>query len=759
MGKQAERRRKNSRKLEKEYKFDQEIVIGLRTPQPPHQHITLVGQDQDFSRLPFTRTARNAHDLNRSQFPISRSLCDICQCIFQTDCDVADLGKPTYAHYESESELQTAKNLGCYICTLLWQEINEQQASLKTNSVNDSDKVLLPRRLCYRLETQDWGNEYLTFGYEDKESTVIGWKQVLKLELLRASDIEPTLSKTPLSSNTEQKACLDVARNWLSQCRSGKHWNCKKVCPDAYQVPTRLVNCGELASGDWPRLCERGDLPHDAEYVTLSHCWGKYPIFSLSTKNIEILKYGLPLDLLPKTFLDAIFVTRELGFKYVWIDSLCIVQDCDEDWRREAEQMGTYYQNAILNIAATSVSDGRMGFFRARDPNFLLPYKVFANWDGPWPYLNTPRKGHYYLCNTIWDNEINGSPLNRRCWVVQERILSPRVLHFGTTQIFWECTSMTANEVFAAGFHASMNVPPAKNSIPVNRERRTPLRNEHFYALWANIVQIYSRGGLTRTSDKLIAISGIAARVQTLLQDVYLAGLWKKSLPRQLLWKVSPGCEITGLPLESRAPSWSWASLDAPVDFFDATRNIERDDHEVLHASLAETQTILSIPTGPMQVAEGYIRLKGPLKRASVSTGHFVTTFRQWVIDSTVVELDFYPDMSETWQGPTKKEGWCSLVQESPGELYVRIGDSLNLYSDVYLMPIRSDEDVVYGTLCLHGLILSPTYRARGEFFRLGKFTAEEASDHKTILGSSRGLDELMYEVFDGLREYTIKIV
>lgn len=572
-------------------------------------------------------------------------------------------------------------------------------------------------------------------------------------------DIEPTLSEAPFSSSTEQEACLEVARNWLNQCRSGKHQNCKKGFPDAYQIPTRLVNCGEPASGDWPRLCERGDIPHNAEYVTLSHCWGKYPIFSLSTKNIQILKRGLPLDLLPKTFLDAIFVTRKLGFKYVWIDSLCIVQDFDEDWRREAEQMGTYYQNAILNIAATSVSDGRMGFFRARNPNFLLPYKVFANWDQPWPILNTPRKGHYYLCSKIWDNEIEDSPLNRRCWVVQERILSPRVLHFGTTQIFWECPSMTANEVFPAGFHHSMYVPPTKYSIPVDREPNTPLRNEHFYGLWKDIVQIYSRGGLTHKSDKLIAISGLAVRFQTLLQDEYLAGLWKNSLPRQLLWKVSHECEITGLPVESRAPSWSWASLDAPVDFFDATRNIYGNEDEVLHASLVETQTILSIPIGPMQVAEEYIRVKGPLKRASVSNGDFSITHRQWVIDSTVVELNFHPDMSETWQRPTRKKGWCSLVQESPGEFCIKIGDGLNLYSDVYLMPIRSDEDEVYGLFWLHGLILSPTCRARGEFFRLGMFTAEEPSDHKTILGPSRGLSESMYEVYDGLREYTIKII
>ena len=165
------------------------------------------------------------------------------------------------------------------------------------------------------------------------------------------------------------------------------------------------------------------------------------------------------MEELPKTFRDALFVTSHLAIGYIWIDSLCIFQDDYEDWQREAAAVCDTYTHAVCNIAATNANDSSGGLFFERRPAAEDPFQSYLNCtivqrdtDG----LSSDRLSHYhgefwFVVKDHWEKDLELAPLNRRAWVMQERFLSPRVLHFSRSQIFWECLEITAGEMFPLG--------------------------------------------------------------------------------------------------------------------------------------------------------------------------------------------------------------------------------------------------------------------------------------------------------------------
>jgi hypothetical protein len=178
-------------------------------------------------------------------------------------------------------------------------------------------------------------------------------------------------------------------------------------------------------------------------YTTLSHCWGKVEFLQLLKGNFASMKEGIKIDDLPKTFQDAVAITRRLGVRYLWIDSLCIIQKSTEDWARESSMMGDVYQNGLCNIAATGAPDGQWGCFMERDP--ILAQKCEVRVDRPLSKFNL-KPGLYDLVpRNLWEGGLSNAPLNKRAWVAQERILAPRVLHFGRNQLFWECNGLVSS--------------------------------------------------------------------------------------------------------------------------------------------------------------------------------------------------------------------------------------------------------------------------------------------------------------------------
>jgi len=150
---------------------------------------------------------------------------------------------------------------------------------------------------------------------------------------------------------------------------------------------------------------------------------------------------------LPKTFREAISVVRHLGIEFIWIDSLSIIQDSKEDWAHEAALMHQVYTNAVLNIAADDAIDSTKGLFRNRHPEMCKPLEVNVAW-------TERHQGTYFAVNNeLWQNSMKASVLNTRAWVLQESLLSRRILHFGRFQLFWECNTGKACEVHPTGLY------------------------------------------------------------------------------------------------------------------------------------------------------------------------------------------------------------------------------------------------------------------------------------------------------------------
>jgi hypothetical protein len=159
------------------------------------------------------------------------------------------------------------------------------------------------------------------------------------------------------------------------------------------------------------------------------HRWGADTACALRN-NVEFLLPGLDFEQLPKNFQDAITTTRLLGIRYLWIDSLCIIQDDEEDWLRESVNMEKVYSSAYVTIAATS-SKSDEGFLH-RSPTYFarLPDSVELR-----------QAAFLSRMEGDFERDVEKGELNQRAWVLQERFLSPRIIHFASAQTYWECGS------------------------------------------------------------------------------------------------------------------------------------------------------------------------------------------------------------------------------------------------------------------------------------------------------------------------------
>lgn len=198
-------------------------------------------------------------------------------------------------------------------------------------------------------------------------------------------------------------------------------------------MPTRLLDVGSL---DQPQLRLHLTIPNSPQisYMTLSHCWGQLRIKRLELGTLRQMREKIDMHDLTRTFQDAIQFTRESGIKFLWIDSLCIIQDSPTDWEKESEMMRDVYKNAFCNITATAAPDGRSGCFFERDLVLSQSLRVEIGSGGAGPPIL-----YDFIFRDEWKRSVVDAPLNRRAWVLQEKFLSPRTLHFARDQLFWEC--------------------------------------------------------------------------------------------------------------------------------------------------------------------------------------------------------------------------------------------------------------------------------------------------------------------------------
>ena len=355
---------------------------------------------------------------------------------------------------------------------------------------------------------------------------------------------------------------VDMASIWLRECLS--HHECHKE-PIPYH-PTRLLHVGEQSS--YIKLIITAMWQPKRCYLTLSHRWdsGDYP--KLTSSTIDEFQRKIEVSTLPLTFQDAIDVTRRLGVNYLWIDSLCIIQDEPDrtDWLYESPKMCDIYSNALLNLSATGTSTSSSSMFYERDLRSLTPGLIEVE-------LDHQIRQYRVVDGSMWEDEVTKASLNNRAWVFQERLLARRVLHFGKRQLAWECCELNATETFPKGLPGTFVDPLRKPQLGLVLQKCnwpiSPEIRQRAYGWWRDMVENYSRCSLTDPGDKLIALSGVAERVKHSTCDDYMAGMWALTIAYDLPWwrEEHDRERFQHLCLPYRAPSWSWASVEGEIHF------------------------------------------------------------------------------------------------------------------------------------------------------------------------------------------------
>ena len=367
------------------------------------------------------------------------------------------------------------------------------------------------------------------------------------------------------AQDTDSDETWRLVKSWLHTCLN-THGECATKLISSGGLPTRLVDVG--LDDTAVRLCQGDSLPRDTRYLTLSHCWGSVAFTTLTRSNLHKFKRRIPTQKLTKTFQDAIVTTRRLGFRYLWIDSLCIIQRNVVDWQRELTKMESVYTNSTLNICASDSADGEAGCFFQRDATRLYGCRVQACFD-PDDSTRTCSLDCFPL--DYAKKRLESNVLESRAWVFQEKILAPRAILMGASEVVWECREVAASETCWSSFE-----PPRRTraSVITSWTARPP---QSVSELWCDCVLAYSRGQLTFPRDRLAAISAVARQFAARFNTTYVGGLWEEDLLHQLLWYSVLGDQRLR-PSEYRAPSWSWASVDGQIDW---QRSLSGNDGEL----------------------------------------------------------------------------------------------------------------------------------------------------------------------------------
>ncbi|KAI1443507.1 heterokaryon incompatibility protein-domain-containing protein [Annulohypoxylon stygium] len=487
------------------------------------------------------------------------------------------------------------------------------------------------------------------------------------------SDVGNDFVKPINGESTSSASTWDLVLSWLCECKS-THQRCADRRNNLGWYPTRLLDIqssSALVSSKEEsfKIVDGSDIPSGLDYVSLSHRWGSSKMPRLTVANMPRYRGGVLISELPTTFRDAITITRRLGVRYLWIDSLCIIQEGDDghDWVREGSLMAQVYSNCLMNVSADWGS-GEDGLFFSRNPRSFRKFELelritVGEQKRNRKRLRTTDHAMYTHVPIYNLEEIEISPLAGRGWVFQERILSPIVLHFGSKEVVWECCQKLVSENLPQGLpnisldHMSLlESATLKRLDPSGDPYWTQLLSQAFrslpasstvddapYLLWWFLMARYCRCALTYTSDRLVAISGIARYIKNIIKDQYIAGMWRKYLTIEMGW--SARSPTSGRHLEMEPVQL----LSSPADSTTDRRS---------------RKPVLEDIFGPLTEPGIQIRVRGSLKLAKIRRGR-----RDWYIlpidnhesdgyhsdnepKGVLVKLDFIPSEIEEAEFP-----------------------------------------------------------------------------------------------------------
>jgi hypothetical protein len=507
----------------------------------------------------------------------------------------------------NKAELSRSANNGCVVCSLLLEGSRHFESKLE--GLKDHDRIHI------------WGDNVDGGGSVEMEIFRDGALK-LRLEFFvakgKTSYLKGARMLPTIPGDTRAPASTDWAKQRLQQCIDSHTFCGQRSVP---KLPTRVL---EIGPDKEDRLSVKLLRTRGVEgrYACLSHRWSKPATLVTESSNFASHAKGIDWVALPKTFKEAILIAKDLGLRYIWIDSLCIIQNNEDDKQRELAMMSSIYANSHITIAATQ-SDGEMrgcysaGSFYHQDHRLSLKQ----------PDATTV-EADLYVREKITHIGERGvvTPLLKRGWVCQERLLSPRVLHFCEKELVWECEESSScqcscfdppirlkekySEIFrhievieenaaivavddvsisdAAHPILDIALPEQASRIPgfdgdgVEPRPGIPRisfgpepeyissqeLDDNVILKWRQIIHDYSGMDLSKKSDRLPAIAGVASQIGELLNSKYLAGLWQTALPGDLLWRTDHTIESGQHRSDYRAPSWSWASVDGKIKHY-----------------------------------------------------------------------------------------------------------------------------------------------------------------------------------------------
>ncbi|KAK7435163.1 hypothetical protein CaCOL14_000034 [Colletotrichum acutatum] len=422
---------------------------------------------------------------------------------------------------------------------------------------------------------------------------------------------------------------LSLVKDWVREC-DDQHQSCHSA---PTSLPTRVVDVGIAGVREPQLVVTSGEV---GRYMTLSHCWGLHPVIRTTSDTIDDHIKSLPLSRLPPTFRDAVLITRSLGVQYLWIDSLCIVQDSKEDWELESVKMGTIYASSSLTIAASASADSTGGCFLPRSTSNHVQVKSTQKNNSELvsiPVFLRPRPRDF--------SHLPQSILHSRAWVTQERLLSARIVHYDTDQLLWECreSRLAEDGVPTDAFNVQNLVWDERLhlSYPFAQGR---LSTSEFVWDWYDMVSAYSKRGITKSYDRLPALSGLAKVMEECTGQRYLAGLWRNHLHFGLLWRRGENW-LEAPPNGFRAPSWSWASLEGAV-MMPEIGTILPSGNEMeaaVRIIQAETTPLGLDPRGMLR--SGYLQLEGKLRRADLREDPEAPGYQRFSTSRKDLAIDF----------------------------------------------------------------------------------------------------------------------
>lgn len=385
------------------------------------------------------------------------------------------------------------------------------------------------------------------------------------------------MSQIPYDKRVEGNEKFGLARKWLNDslhhseraladnCSSSQTFT-EPLASPSYgslsrpkpSLPSRILDLESNGTQlrDAIRLqCITSDCK--ADYFTLSYRWAQSDPFTTTKENLadhcrEIRFYDLP-----RTLQDAVIVTREMGVRYLWIDALCIVQDDLSDWAKESELMGEIYKNSLCTITAHCAKDSHDGFLdqALKSPKVVL-VKLCARMSSADDF---EQKESSLRVPGNFQNQAERSHLSKRGWILQERILSSRILHFVESELFWE-DAMGIKGEYGSLYNFTDDLPVPRTGT----YRAKPDVCKFSIGDWYKMVENYTRCDLTKESDRLLAILGIASLMKGHIGGLYYTGVWPDYLPCGLLRNAFSNMSR---PKSKMVPSWSWASYGGEIQY------------------------------------------------------------------------------------------------------------------------------------------------------------------------------------------------